>query len=344
MSILKIQPAERKAAKLVLALQGISGSGKTRTAIGLAYGLAGGVGSKVGFLDTENKRGRLYADDTLFSEIGHELGLGGPVEPFLIADLAPPFTPDRYVQAIKEFQAAGVEVLIIDSVSHEWAGEGGCYDIAKNTTKRVDDWLTAKNEHKRFMNTLLQSDMHIIPCVREAEKTDFSNPKAPRSMGFMPIQEKSFIFEMTASIQMWAEGMSQAPLKVPSALRPYLARGEGYITPTDGLRVREWVSGGKQVTKAERWEQRLELKCHEGMDALQAAWSKTPDDVKQGIGDDGWQRLAASAKAYDDATAAATTQADSLSGSFASDDDAGTSAADNLAGSFAAPDDQHGQS
>ncbi len=342
MGILNIQRAERKAAKLVIAIQGISGSGKTRTAIGFAYGLAGGDGSKVGFLDTENKRGRLYADDEMFAQIGQELGMSGPVEPFLIADLAPPFTPARYVQAIKEFQDAGVEVLIIDSVSHEWAGEGGCYDIANNTTKRTADWLTAKNEHKKFVSTMLQADMHIVPCIREAEKTDFSNPKQPRSMGFMPIQEKSFVFEMTASIQMWSEGMNQQALKIPTALRPYLGRGEGYITPADGLRVREWVSGGKQITKADRWEQRLELKARDGLAALTEAWGKTPDDIRAAIGDAGWQQLAATAQAFDESRAAAESEADQLAGSFAVDEDQ-PSAADNLAGSFSDTDNSHEQ-
>ena len=82
MSILNICPAVRTSAKLVIGLAGTSGSGKTYSALQLAYGLAGKDATKVGLLDTENRRGSLYSHV-----------LGNP--PFLIGDLAAPFSPQR---------------------------------------------------------------------------------------------------------------------------------------------------------------------------------------------------------------------------------------------------------
>ena len=139
MGILDIREAKRAGSRVVIGIAGPSGSGKTYTALKIAEGMVDNT-KKIGFLDTENKRGSLYADI-----------LGSP---FMIGDLFPPFSPARYSEAIKEFQAAGVEVLIVDSVSHEWEGEGGCEDIANNTNSKIANWKGAKSEHKKFMNAL----------------------------------------------------------------------------------------------------------------------------------------------------------------------------------------------
>ena len=293
MSVIQIREAQREGARLVIGLQGISGSGKTYTALQLAWGMAGYDASKVGFLDTENRRGSLYADALRDAS--------GNVHRFLIGDLTPPFSPARYIEAIREFEKAGVEVLIIDSVSHEWAGQGGCYDIAKNTTKRMDDWLTAKNEHKRFMNAMLQSSMHIIACIREAPKTDFSDPKKPKALGLMPIQESQFVFELTASLQMWNEGKAQAPLKCPEELRPILGRGDGYITAQDGKALRDWVDGAHQLDPAvEKYRNRLQAITENGVQYVNDAWDQTPQNIKDALGNAFHQQIVKSAQAFDD--------------------------------------------
>ena len=232
MSVLNIRKAEREGARLVVGISGISGSGKTFTALQLAYGLANFDASKVGFLDTENRRGSLYAD-ALRND-------AGDVQQFWIGDLYAPFSPQRYIDAILEFQKMGVEVLVIDSVSHEWEGQGGCEEIAASGS-RMADWKTAKREHKRFMNALLQSDMHVIACIRAREKTDFKDPKNPRSLGIQPICEKNFMFEMTASLMMWSEGRQQQVMKCPAELRDMLGREDGYITAQDGKRLRSRI-------------------------------------------------------------------------------------------------------
>lgn len=292
-NVIQIREAQRQGARLVIGLQGISGSGKTYTALQLAHGLAGMDARKVGFLDTENRRGSLYADSLKKPD--------GSVDRFLIGDLPPPFSPQRYIDAIAQFEAAGVEVLVIDSVSHEWAGQGGCYDIAKNTTNRIDNWLLAKAQHKRFMSAMLQSSMHIIACIREAPKTDFKDPKAPKSLGLMPIQESQFVFELTASLQMWGEGKQQAVLKCPAELRPYLGREQGYITPKDGAALRAWVNGAAVQADPTvlKWRDRLMAVCEQGLVAADAAWDKTPREVRDALGPDFRRTQIASAREFD---------------------------------------------
>lgn len=291
MGILNIRPAVREGARLVIGLIGTSGSGKTFSALQLAYGLANGDASKIGLLDTENRRGSLYADSLKNKE--------GQAQSFLIADLYAPFSPARYSQAIKEFQQAGVEVLVIDSGSHEWEGEGGCEDIADDGGK-VANWKKAKREHKRFMNTLLTCDMHIILCLRAREKTSFKDPKAPQSLGLQPICEKNVPFELTASLLMHDQGLRQDVLKCPADLQPIIGRSEGYLTPKDGLNIRRWVDGAKQLDpEVERARNTILSITGDGLEAVNAAWSELSAKVKKGLGQQFIDMARSSAEEFD---------------------------------------------
>lgn len=289
MSIIKIEQARREGAKVVIGLAGTSGSGKTYTALLLGYGLAKRNGKKLGFLDTENRRGRLYAD---------VLG-----EPFLIGDLTAPFSPQRYVQAIKEFEEAGCEVLIVDSGTHEWEGVGGCEEIANEGNPKFPRWNKAKSEHKRFMNALLQSSMHIVICFRAREKVKLEKGERGESviipLGLQPITEKNVMFEMTASLMMDEEGARQGVLKCPAALRDFLGRGSGYIGIKDGELVREWIDGATPIDKElERHRATLANTCEQGLDALKAAWEALPAPVKKKLKGE-LDGLKASAEGYD---------------------------------------------
>lgn len=296
MSVIQIRKAQREGARVVCGFAGRSGDGKTYTALQFAYGLANYDPTKIGFLDTENKRGSLYAD------IFHNHPTHPTKEQFLIGDLHPPFTPNRYMEAIAEFQRAGVEVLIIDSVTHEWEGAGGCVEIAGNATKQVVGWNLAKKEHKRFMNAMLQCDMHIIACIRAREMMDFTNPDKPVSLGVLPVQEKNFMFEMTASVLMMEEGKSQKVLKCPEKLRPFLGRRTDYITSEDGKAVRDWVDGAKQLNpEVERFRNMLQSITEQGIDKLREAWGAVPKKIKNTLGKEFLDTLVASAKAYDEA-------------------------------------------
>lgn len=287
MGILNIRPAIRSGSKVVIGISGISGSGKTYTALKIARGMVSNP-SQIGFLDTENKRGSLYADI-----------LDGQ---FLIGDLYPPFSPSRYADAIKEFQAAGVKVLVIDSVSHEWEGEGGCEDIANAPIlagKRMADWKRAKSEHKKFMNALLQSDMHIIACIRAREKTDFKDPSKPTSLGIQPISEKNFMFEMTASMMMWSEGANQQFLKMPEALRQVFGNGQGYLNESHGKALIDWVESGEKVdADFERAKSDMQMACENGLEFLKSQWVKMPKHVMAKM-KPLWSNYEASAIAFD---------------------------------------------
>lgn len=267
MSVLNIRPATRGQSKAIVGIAGTSGSGKTYTALLVARGMVSKA-SEIGFLDTENKRGSLYADI-----------LDGQ---FMIGDLYPPFSPKRYSDAIKEFQEAGVKVLVIDSVSHEWEGEGGCDDIANSKIGKMQNWIGAKREHKGFMNTLLQCNMHIICCIRAREKTDFKDPKNPVSLGIQPVCEKNFMFEMTASLLMENEGKKQTFLKMPEFLKSSFGNGDLYLGVDTGKKILKWINEGEkedpEITKA---KSEMLMACEFGMAGVIAIWNNLSAPMKK---------------------------------------------------------------
>ncbi|WP_020474529.1 AAA family ATPase [Zavarzinella formosa] len=220
---------------MLISLAGVSGSGKTYSALLLAAGLAGG--GKVGFLDTENGRGSMYADSP-----GIVAALPNGYE---IAEMREPFAPSRYTEAVEAFQAHGCKVLVIDSQTHEWEGHGGCSDIAENNKlKGTPNWILAKREHKRMMNHLLASQMHIIFCLRAREKIkvmkDDRGKEQFAPIGLQPIQEKNFTFEMTLSLLLDEHSHRPAVTKCPEPLLHLFQGNQPLITKEMGEKLRIW--------------------------------------------------------------------------------------------------------
>lgn len=241
MTLLNIMPATREGSHVLISFTGPSGSGKTYTALRVGRGLAGERGT-IGFLDTETGRGRLYAGIT----------------PYLYAELTPPFTPTRFIQAIGEFEDRGVDVLIIDSASHEWEGVGGVHDLAEaNGKKGLLKWAQPKALHKRFVNRLLMSRMHVITCLRAREKfaeaVDSEGRKNIVNSGYHEVQERNFIFEQTVSALLLPGGrkiITKCPEDLVPAFGTVGVETSGYLTEQTGIDVASWVKGGKPVDHA----------------------------------------------------------------------------------------------
>lgn len=177
--------AEKIQTKIRIAIAGPSGSGKTYSSLLVARGLTDSW-EKIGIIDTERGSSQLYAD------------LG----PFLVNVLEPPFTPACYIQAIKAAEDAGLEVLILDSLSHAWAGEGGILDIHGQSADKTKNSFTAWREvtplHNRLVDTILQSRCHVIATLRT--KTEYvidENGKKIRKVGLQPIQRDGLEYEFT---------------------------------------------------------------------------------------------------------------------------------------------------
>lgn len=270
MGILDIKPAKKNGVKALIALAGATGSGKTLTALLIARGMVSKA-SEVGLLDTEHGRGSFYADK-----------LDGE---FMIAQLQPPFSPSRYREAIIDFEKYGVKVLVIDSVSHEWEGEGGCEDIADAALlsgKKMADWKKAKKEHKYFMKKILYADIHLILSIRAREKTDFKDPNKPISLGIQPICEKNFMFEMMASVLVENEGKTQKHIKVPDFLKEAFGNGDNYLGINTGRKIIEWINTGeKEDPELTKIKSEMLMACEMGVAGLLAVWNKHKEFIKK---------------------------------------------------------------
>lgn len=252
---------------MLMSISSVSGGGKTFSALLVAAGLAGPNG-RVGFIDTENGRGSMYADSPSIVKAypnGYD-----------IAQLDPPFAPANYISAITAAEKAGMTVLVIDSTTHEWEGIGGCTDIAaSNKIGANDNWGMAKREHKKFVNHCLSSPMHIIFCIRARDKVKVVDVvKQGRktieyvSIGIQPITEKNFVFEMLVSLQLEEITHHATPIKVPEPLAHLCIAGK-LLTKEDGEKIRLWNDGGRAVDPNEQLLKRANTAAEDGMEAYE---------------------------------------------------------------------------
>lgn len=269
MGIINITRAVRKGSHVLIALYGESGSGKTYSGLLLARGIAGSKG-RVVMIDTETGRGLVYADEIAG---GYEYG-----------ELTPPFTPERYIEAISEAEKAGADVLVLDSASHEWEGIGGVIEMAdegkSNEGKPLQGlikWAKPKARHKKFVQALLATRMHIIVCLRAKEKMiQKVGSKEIVSGGFVSVQDKRFIFETTVQLFMHngnGKRGSYTIEKCPQGLLGAFSEGQK-ITLDTGKHIAEWVGGAQPVDHAfEALKRAGEAAAEQGTEAFTSWWN-----------------------------------------------------------------------
>lgn len=266
--------AIRKSSPMLVGISGVSGSGKTYSSLLLAAGLAGPNG-RVGFIDTENGRGTMYADSP---GIVAALPRG-----YQISQLDPSFAPERYIDRIAEAEKAGINVLVIDSTSHEWEGIGGCCEIAEIKKLRgMPNWALAKMQHKRFMNHCLSSNMHLIFCLRARDKVKIVKIGGKDEIvpvGIQPIAEKNFMFEMTVSLQIDEHTHFATPIKVPDPLKALFPGGK-MLTKQDGERMRQWNETGAAADPNERTDRRARALAEDAED-VRAALERLKSDYSE---------------------------------------------------------------
>jgi hypothetical protein len=261
---LKLRPAVRKAAPLLISVSSVSGGGKTYTSLLLASGLAGPNG-KVGMLDTENGRGEMYADSP---GIMAALPNG-----FSYIGLDPDFSPARYIERLEFMEKSGITVAVIDSGSHEWEGTGGCTEMAeKNKLGNMDNWSLAKRSHKKFLNFLLSTQMHIIVCLRARDKVKIVNGQVI-PLGIQPICEKNFVFEMLLSLMLDEVSHNAVAIKIPEGLKGIFDKPR-MLTKADGELIAKWNDGGSKKHESEEALRRLQIRATEAVDGGISAYEK----------------------------------------------------------------------
>jgi hypothetical protein len=182
--MMQLNKAARNRCKIKMAIQGASGSGKTYSALLLAYGLTGNW-SKIAVIDTENGSANLYADLGEYS----------------VLNLTSPYTPEVYSEALDLIAKNGFECIVIDSLSHEWSGQGGVLDIHSNIPgNSFTAWSKVTPRHNAFVQKILQTDVHIISTMRS--KTEYvlsekNGKQVPEKLGLKSVQREDTEYEFT---------------------------------------------------------------------------------------------------------------------------------------------------
>lgn len=244
--------AVRESVPLIIGLSGGTGSGKTMSAMRLAKGMSHGKPFCV--IDTENGRASHYADQFQFD----------------VLDLRAPFSPDNYAKAIAAADQAGYPVVVVDSMSHVWAGDGGVLDWQEHELDRMAGdnwqkreackmaaWIKPKMAHKHMMQGLLQVKAHIILCFRAEEKIEMVRVDGKLEVrkkeslvgkdGWVPICEKSVPFECTCSFLLLASNPGiPNPIKLQEQHKAFF-NPKACIDEFAGEQLAKWASGGSKT-------------------------------------------------------------------------------------------------
>lgn len=246
---IQFKPATLEAVNLLIGIVGGTGSGKTMSAMRLATGIS--RGRRFAVVDAERGRAKHYARYFAFDHY----------------DLRPPFRPQTYAEAVLAADDAGYPVIVVDSASHEWAGEGGVLDWQEEELERMAKgdwqkresckmaaWIKPKMDHKKMVQRLLQVRAHLILCFRAEEKVEMIKgddgkmkivPKVTRTGldGWIPICEKSLPYELTASFLLTndAPGMPK-PIKLQEQHRALFPLNQP-LDEKSGERIAAWAAG-----------------------------------------------------------------------------------------------------
>lgn len=269
-----ITQATRADTYLLISLAGASGSGKTFSAMQLATGICGD--EKFLVIDTESRRALHYADQFNFDHI----------------DFPPPFTPERYLEAVKLGEKQGYKAIVIDSMSHEFDGEGGIMEAAANSSiKGPGAWKDPKMRHKKMVNAFLQVRTHLIFCLRAEEKIDMSKKDdrgrvIVENAGWFPICEKRWPYEMTASFTMNPASPGVIDLSLPHKVQDQhrMAFQPGHhINADGGDLLAKWARGETiEEPDKELWDRARRI-AHEGVEKITTFFKSvaTEEEVKR---------------------------------------------------------------
>ncbi|AEW87105.1 AAA ATPase [Flavobacterium columnare ATCC 49512] len=229
---MQLRQSERRKAKIKMALQGSAGSGKTYSSLLLAQGLTNGDFSKVAIIDTENGSADLYAH------------LGN----YNVLTLTPPFTPDNYIKAIDVCEKAGIEVIIIDSISHCWDYLLDYHSsLAGNS---FTNWAKIKPLEKAFMDKILQCDAHVIATMRTKQDYVLNQKDGkfiPEKVGLKAVQRDGIDFEFTLVFDI---DIKHFAVSSKDRTGLFMGKPEFMINSSTGRKILEWCNSGTNLQDA----------------------------------------------------------------------------------------------
>ena len=257
---MQLQKAQRKQAVIKMGLQGPSGSGKTYSALLLAYGLVK-EWDKIAVIDSENHSADLYA------HLGE----------YSVVQIGPPFSPAKYIEAIELCEAAGIEVIILDSISHEWDGSGGILDIHSNMMgNSFTNWSRVTPQHNSFVNKILQSPAHIIATIRSKQDyvlSERNGKVVPEKVGLKGVTRDGMDYELTIVFDIDIKHQATAS-KDRTGL--FMDKPQAIITEATGALIKDWCMSGFKVSDIE-----AEIELCASIDGLRHIYQKYPEYRKR---------------------------------------------------------------
>jgi hypothetical protein len=245
---LQLVKAQRSMAFLKLGMSAPSGGGKTLSSILLAYGLVKEahpdwsekeIWEHIAIIDTENGSGQLYVGSEFYNtKIGS----------YNVVTLKAPFEAEKYTEAIKLCEEAGMEVCIIDSTTHLWSGTGGLLEQQNNAAKRGGNsytaWRDITPQHNHFVETMLQTPMHVIATMRAkqeyVQEKDSNGKTNIRKVGMEPEQRKGMEYEFTMFFEISNEHDAFGSKDRTSQFDQKTFK----ITPDVGKQIMKWLESG----------------------------------------------------------------------------------------------------
>lgn len=247
---MQLQLATRNQVKIKVGIQGPAGAGKTIGALLIAYGLCNDW-SKIAVIDTENESASLY--------VNRELQNGVTIGQFMTLPMKPQYTPERCSEAIKLcLDTPGIEVIIFDSISHEWMGKGGILDLHEQMGKMNDmqKWSKLTPRHNRFIDDILQANKHMVLCMRSKqdyimkEGTSASGRATviPEKVGLKAVTKDGVDYEFTLNFDVDINNFATAT-KDRTAI--FKGRPEFKIDIETGAKIKQWCDMGVDFTDQE---------------------------------------------------------------------------------------------
>ncbi|MDV3627815.1 AAA family ATPase [Elizabethkingia anophelis] len=225
---MQLRPSERRKAKIKMALQGSAGAGKTFSALLLAQGLTNGNFSKVAIIDTENGSADLYAH------------LGN----YNVLSLAPPFTPEKYVEAIDVCIEAGMEVIIIDSISQSW--EELLDYHSKLAGNSFTNWAKVTPRQNAFIDKILQCNAHIIATMRTKQDYVLNQKDGrfiPEKVGLKAVQRNDLDYEFTIVFDV---DIKHFAVSSKDRTGLFMDKPEFKISAETGKMILNWCNNGSE--------------------------------------------------------------------------------------------------
>jgi DNA polymerase III delta prime subunit len=240
MAISRLQQAQvavRPALKARMLLAGPPGAGKSRTGLIIATELA--EGKPILAIDSENGSLLTYADDFAFTHLPWK----------------PPFDPRDLAATIDE-AGAQFAVVLVDSLSHWWRGEGGTLDIAGG---RFGGWKEARPAQDELVQSILGCGAHIILTVRSkveyAQETE-GGKQVVKKLGMATVQDDTLEYEVNVAVELGIDhsaAISKSRTTVLPVGRVYRAGHAAEMAET----YREWLAGGEPPVVRDQAEQIL---------------------------------------------------------------------------------------